>query len=248
MKKHKKKIVGSVQRGVYVSASTKKQFKKNIEQYRSEGIRSAYALQIQKDIDKRAKLRANAGISRSELASLKEYYNASSKFREIGYDFVSLKNFFKRIKKSAKAIEREVKKGNLPYNTPMPYLPVNNNVINVDRLAKMLVSTKKPVSQRVEDAYTAFDHNIIALFSPADANELIRLAHMVPAGRLYREFEDEANMNVLVIYDYETFDVDDRPDVEARRDDIFRGIGSDTSFEYIYDILVEILRDLGKDW
>ena len=44
-----KKIVGSYQHNVYVSATTKKEFKKNKDQFKSEGIRSAYSLQKQKN-------------------------------------------------------------------------------------------------------------------------------------------------------------------------------------------------------
>lgn len=241
MKKQKKKIVGSVQRGVYVSAVTKKQFKKDADQYRSDGIRSPYALQIQKDIAKRAKLRANAGISRAELASLKEYYNASSKFREIGYDFADLKNFFKRIKKSKKDIEKDIKKGYLPYTTPKPYLPVYNNAINVNRLAKILLTTKETKSERREKAYDVFDSNVMALFDEEMAEELIELAHRIPAGVLYNEFENHPRFNALVIYEYEAFDVDDRPDVEAMRDDIFSDIGSAGSYDYIREMLLEII-------
>ena len=45
-----KKIVGSYQHNVYVSAKTKLEFKKDKEQFKMEGIKSAYSLQKQKNI------------------------------------------------------------------------------------------------------------------------------------------------------------------------------------------------------
>ena len=249
MKKRKKKIVGSMQRGVYVSAATKKEFKKNKEQLKNEGIKSAYSLQIQKDIAKRAKIRANSGITRKEREYLELVYENSLDYKETGYSFQHLKKIFKDIKKAKRQIENAIKKGKLPYNTSTPYLPVDkNHRINMKRLDRMAKKAKEPISKKLGNAYRNFDDNVNALFSKDDALELIRLAHKIPAGLLYKELESEPVMNVIVIYDWGDFVVESRPDVESIRDEIFASIGGPSSYDYLYDLLTDILRKLGKDW
>ena len=249
MKKRKKKIVGSVQRGVYVSAATKKEFSKNKEKYYNDGIKSAYSLQIKKDIEKRAKIRAASGITKQEREYLELVYEKSLDYKETGYSFQDLKKIFKSIKKAKRQIENAIKKGKLPYNTSKPYLPVDKYFrINMKRLDRMSKKAKEPIAKKLGNAYRNFDDNIKALFSPDDASILIRMAHQIPAGILYKELESEPVMNVLVIYDYEDFIIDSRPDIEQIRDDIFAGIGGQSSFDYLYNLLTDILRELGKDW
>ena len=201
------KIRGSWQRGVYVSATTKKEFKENKSTYQEEGIKSAYSLQVQKDL--------NARIARSqaqaERKAIKEAFNKEpERFQEVNLTLKTLLEINKELRKYNKEIEKGVKQGKVIRDTPTLSFPINQRTgrINLDRLARQVRQMNKKISDIGEGQRYIFLNNVKEVFGEFVYDFTKEALKDVSIQSIYNEFDAISVLSELVRYDVRDFDDD----------------------------------------
>lgn len=199
-----KKIVGSYQHGVYVSAKTKQEFKKEKEQYKLEGIKSAYSLQKQKNI-----LSKMEAIEKSERrqAVVDAYKLEEKKFKARGYSLESFLKDFEQIEKQNKKIKQAIKKGKLLKDTAELSFPISRDTgkINIKRLNKIIEKTKLKISEIANEQRVIFFNNVKYLWGDKAVEEIKELLIDVDTNDIYNYFENDYWFNMLVLYDVDNF-------------------------------------------
>lgn len=202
-----RKVKGSWQRGVYVSAATKKEFKENKSTYKKEGVNSPYSLQVQKDL--------NARIARSqaqaERKAIKEAFNKEpERFEEVNLSLKTLLAINKELRKYNKEIEKGIKQGKVIRDTPTLSFPINKSTgrINLDRLAKQVRQLNKKISDIGEGQRYIFLNNVLEVFGEFVYDFTKEALKDVSIQNIYNEFDGISVLSELVRYDVRDFDDD----------------------------------------
>lgn len=199
-----KKYIGSTQHGVYISASTKKEFYKNKDFYKSEGIKSAYSLQIEKDTSARI-ARAQA---LTERKAIKEAYNLEPKrFEEVNITEKELQQINKAIREYNKQIDKAIRQGKITRDTPKMSFPINQKTgkINLDRLAKEVKKLDKDIKSIVDAQRYMFYNNVYEVYGYSIYEFTQETLKDVSNRDIYDEFEFDDFLSILVRYDIRDF-------------------------------------------
>lgn len=205
----KKKIVGSYQHNVYVSAKTKLEFKKDKEQFKKEGIRSAYSLQKQKNI--LSKMEAIEKAERRQ-AVIEAYNLEAKKFKAQGYNIDKFLDAFEQIEKQNKKLKQAIKKGKLLKDTATLSFPISRDTgkINIKRLNKMLEKTKMKISEIANEQRVVFFNNVKYLWGDKAVEEIRELLVDVDTNDIYSYFANDDWFNLIVLYDVDNFTDDNK--------------------------------------
>ena len=117
-----KKTKGGYIHGVYVSAKTRDEFRKNKEKFKSEGIKSSYSLQKQKNIATKM-LKMERETRRNAIREA--YKKDEVKFKEIGYSLQFFMEKYNKIEEYNQKIKLAIKQGKILSNTPILSFPIN---------------------------------------------------------------------------------------------------------------------------
>ena len=199
-----KKYTGSTQHGVYISASTKKEFYKNKELFKSEGIKSPYSLQIEKDTSARI-ARAQA---MTERKAIREAYKLEPKrFEEVNLTEKELQQINKAIRDYNKQIDKAIQQGKLVRDTPKMSFPINQKTgkINLDRLAKEVKKLDKTIKSIVDAQRYMFYNNVYEVYGYSIYEFTKETLKDVSNRAIYDEFEFDDFLSVLVRYDIRDF-------------------------------------------
>lgn len=233
----KKNIKGHYQHGVYVSAKTKQEFKKNKEQYKAEGIKSAYSLQKQKNIaTKTLKLERD-----SRRAEIKEAYQKEEDiYKEMGIELKDLYKEFNRMEEYNQKIKRAIKQGKLLEDTPLLSFPINRitGKINRQRLQKELAKMKQTMSDIEKKQREKIFNNIKYIFGESVANDVKNKLNGVSTKEIFEQFDRDDDLCVIAIYDERNFEDD-----TELKDTVF-----DSRLEYKLDNLYQIVNNLTGSW
>ena len=200
-----KKYSGSTQHGIYISAATKKEFYKNKELFKSEGIKSPYSLQIEKDTSARI-ARAQA---MTERKAIREAYRLEPKrFEEVNLSEKELQQINKSIRDYNKQIDKAIRQGKLVRDTPKMSFPINQKTgkINLDRLAKEVKKLNKSINSIVIIQRDKFYNNVYEVYGYTIYEYAKETLKDVSNGDIYDEFEYDDFLSVLVRYDIRDFD------------------------------------------
>lgn len=207
-----KKIVGSYQHNVYVSAKTKQEFKKDKEQFKKEGIKSAYSLQKKKNLIARNKRNMNAIIDAMEKEDRRQevidaYKLEERKFKARGYTLESFLEDFETIESHNKKIKKAIKKKQLLKDTGLLSFPISKDTgkINIKRLNKILSKTKIKVTEIANNQREVFFTNVKYLYGEEKVNEIRKILENVKTVDIYKYFENDDKFNIIVIYDVDNF-------------------------------------------
>lgn len=205
----KKKIVGSYQHNVYVSAKTKQEFKKNKEQFKQEGIRSAYSLQKHKNII--SKMEAIEKAERRQVV-VEAYKLEERKFKAQGYSLESFLEDFETIEKQNKKIKQAIKKGKILKDSATLSFPISRDTgkINIKRLNKMLSKAKLKISEIATEQRTVIFNNIDYLWGQKAVDEIKEMLAHVDTTDIYSYFANDEWFNMLVRYDVDNFTTDNK--------------------------------------
>lgn len=209
------KSKGSYIHGVYVSAATKDEFKKNKNDLKSEGIKSAYSLQKQKNIAKKAlKLERSA---RREVIK-KAYESDKARLNTIGYDVNFFLDQFKKIEDYNEKIKKAIKKGKILKDTPLLSFPISieTGKINLKRLQKELKKLDKTINQIQTTQYNLFYKNVREIYGEEIEKISKQALKGVPLNSIYETFNEDLNLSPLVNYDIGEFEQSARASVWGR--------------------------------
>lgn len=193
-----KKLSGSYQYGVYVSAKTKEEFKKNKEKYKNEDINSAYALQIQKDIDRRIRQMETREKSEGVKKAIKEAFKRDYKLQTLEYTPKQIFQMYKKIEKYNKKIEIAKSKGQILRETETLTFPLNKETskINTDRLSKAIEIIKNTEIEDIKkEQYNELIENLKYIFD----DEFVKDFKVVSQGLSIQKIKD-------IMGDYEVID------------------------------------------
>lgn len=203
----KNKTKGGYIHGIYVSAKTRNEFKRNKEQFKAEGIKSSYSLQKQKNIATKM-LRMERETRRKAIAEA--YKNEEVKFKEIGYNLKFFLEKYQQIEEYNQKIKLAIKQGKILSDTPLLSFPINWNTgkINLERLKKVMVKTKQTISDIRGFQYNTFYTNVREVFG-SEIEEIAReaLAHKT-VNEIYEMFSNDIVLSPLVNYAIEYFNDD----------------------------------------
>lgn len=204
-----KKLVGSYQHNVYVSAKTKQEFKKNKVQFKAEGIRSAYSLQKQKNI--LSKMEAIEKAERKQ-AVVEAYKLDEGKFKAQGYDIDVFLDAFEKIEKQNKKIKQAIKKGKLLKDSATLSFPISQDTgkINIKRLNRILEKTKLKISEIANEQRVVFFNNVKYLWGEGAVEEIKEILIDVDTTDIYSYFQNDDWFNLLVLYDVDNFSDDNQ--------------------------------------
>lgn len=200
-----KKYIGSTQHGVYISATTKKEFYQNKDFYKSEGIKSPYSLQIEKDTSARI-ARAQA---QTERKAISEAYKLEPKrFEEVNLSEKELQQINKAMRDYNKQIEKAIRQGKLVRDTPKMSFPINKKTgkINLDRLAKEVKKLDKDIKSIVDAQRYMFYNNVYEVYGYSIYEFTQETLKDVSNREIYDEFEFDEYLSLLVRYDIRDFD------------------------------------------
>lgn len=199
-----KKYTGSTQHGVYISATTKKEFYKNKELFKSEGIKSPYRLQIEKDTTARI-ARAQA---MTERKAIREAYKLEPKrFDEVNLTEKELQQINKAMREYNKQIDKAIKQGKIVRDTPKMSFPINikTGKINLDRLAKEVKKLDKSIKSIVDAQRYMFYNNVYEVYGYSIYEFTKETLKDVPNQTIYDELEFDDFLSLLVRYDIRDF-------------------------------------------
>lgn len=159
-KKKKKKYTTSIINGIRVTSVTKREFYTNVEFYKSQGIKSAQALQVQRKIASRIR----KAERETQNAAIREAYNKErEKMETLGYSLQFFINVNKKIQKRATALQLAAEKGKiLPVGKPV--FPITEGKINLKRLDKVLKNMSRSVTSIKKQQKDTVLNNITEVF------------------------------------------------------------------------------------
>lgn len=202
MLKRNKKYKASVLHGVVISAATKREFYSNQKSYKEEGIKSAYALQIQKNRDailKRAATRA------AKKAIEKAYYNEINKWDAFGYTLEEFQKYYQKIIEWNEKIKKAERTGKLPKNIAgKASFPISKGKINIERLEKQLKKLKS-VQQIKSELAEKMLYNVKISFSNSTLEIFKKVLKLVPLDVIVAKLEEVDILRVIVESDGKTF-------------------------------------------
>ena len=200
-----KKFKGSYIHGIYVSGATKEDFKNNKNDFKHEGIKSAYSLQKQKNIATKA-LKIEREAKREEIR--KAYIKDVSKFTEIGYSVDDFLDAFQKIDEYNQKLEKAMKKGKILKDTPRLSFPIQKDTgrIMVKRLTSQLNKTKVSIQEIRKKQYDKFFENVKLVYGEEIYRITVKSLKNVPINTIYKIFDEDIYLSPLVYYDISSFD------------------------------------------
>ena len=201
----KKKIKGGYIHGLYVSAATREEFKNNKNEFKLEGINSAYSLQKQKNIATKA-LKIEREAKRELIR--KAYGKDASKFTEIGYSVDVFLDAFQKIEEYNQKLEKAMKKGKILKDTPRLSFPIEKETgrIMVKRLTSQLNKTKFSIQEIRKMQYNKFFENVKLVYGEDIYRIAVKSLKNVPINTIYKIFDEDIYLSPLVYYDISSFD------------------------------------------
>lgn len=202
MIKKSKKYKASVLHGVRISAETKREFYSNQKTYKEEGIKSAYALQNQKNRDAILK---RAATRQARQAIENAYYNEINKWDAFGYTLEEFKEYYQKIIEWNEKIKKAEKTGKLPKNiVGKASFPISKGKINIERLEKQLKKLKsiKEIKTELAEKMT---HNVKISFSNSTLEIFKRVIKLVPLDVIVAKLDEVDILRVIVESDGKTF-------------------------------------------
>ena len=202
-----KKLKGSYIHGIYVSAATKEDFKNNKNDFKNEGIKSAYSLQKQKNIATKA-LKIEREAKRDAIR--KAYGKDASKFTEIGYSVDDFLEAFQKIDEYNQKLEKAMKKGKILKDTPRLSFPIQKDSgrIMLKRLTSQLNKTKVSIQEIRTMQYNKFFENVKLIYGDDIYRITVKSLKNVPINTIYKIFDEDIYLSPLVNYDITSFDDD----------------------------------------
>lgn len=203
----KNKAKGGYIHGVYVSAKTREEFRKNKEQYKEEGIKSSYSLQKQKNIATKA-LKIERETRRQQI---REAYNLEkNKFQQMGYDVDYFLKSFQKIEEYNQKINNAIKQGKILKDTPLLSFPIARDTgkISLKRLKKELKKLGTPVKKIQQKQYDVFYNNVNEVYGAEIAKITKEALSETPIEEIYNMFDNDVNLSIIVNYDIEDFNDD----------------------------------------
>lgn len=200
----KNKIKGGYIHGIYVSANTREEFKKNKEQYKAEGIKSSYSLQKQKNIATKA-LKIERETRRQ---GIRDAYNLEKdKFQNMGYNLDYFLKSFQKIEEYNQKINLAIKQGKILKDTPLLSFPISieTGKINLNRLKKSIKKTKISVKKIQQKQYNVFYNNVEEVYGIEIAKITREALREVPVEEIYNHFDNDINLSIIVNYDIDDF-------------------------------------------
>lgn len=215
-----KKFKGGYIHGLYVSAATREEFKKNKNEFMLEGINSSYSLQKQKNIATKA-----LKIEREEKreAIRKAYGKDESKFSAIGYSVDDFLDAFQKIDEYNQKLEKAMKKGRILKDTPRLSFPIEKDSgrIMIKRLTNQLNKTKVSIREIRKKQYDKFFHNVKLIYGEEIYRIAVKALKNVPINTIYEIFNEDIYLSPLVYYDISSFDDEGQ---ENFKDDLERHV------------------------
>lgn len=202
-----KKFKGGYIHGIYVPASTREEFKNNKNEFMFEGIKSAYSLQIQKNIATKA-LKLERETKRELIR--KAYGKDASKFTEIGYSVDAFLDAFQKIEEYNQKLEKAMKKGRILKDTPRLSFPIEKDSgrIIIKRLTNQLNKTKVSIREIRKKQYNKFFENVRLIYGEEIYRIAVKSLKDVPINTIYKIFDEDIYLSPLVYYDISSFDDD----------------------------------------
>lgn len=215
-----KKFKGGYIHGLYVSATTREEFKINKNDFKLEGIKSAYSLQKQKNIATKA-LKIEREAKREAIR--KAYGKDASKFTEIGYSVEVFLDAFQKIEEYNQKLEKAMKKGGILKDTPRLSFPIEKDSgrIMIKRLTNQLNKTKVPIREIRKKQYDKFFNNVKLIYGEEIYRIAVKALKNVPINTIYEIFDEDIYLSPLVYYDISTFDDEGQ---ERFKDDLERHV------------------------
>ena len=200
-----KKLKGGYIHGIYVSAATREEFKNNKNDFKLEGIKSAYSLQQQKNIATKA-LKIEREAKREAIR--KAYIKDVSKFTEIGYSVDDFLEAFQKIEEYNQKLEKAMKKGRILKDTPRLSFPIQKDTgrIMVKRLTSQLNKTKVSIQEIRSKQYNKFFENVKLVYGDEIYRITVKSLKNVPINTIYEIFNEDIYLSPLVYYDISSFD------------------------------------------
>ena len=200
-----KKLKGGYIHGIYVSAATREEFKNNKNDFKLEGIKSAYSLQQQKNIATKA-LKIEREAKRALIR--KAYSKDESKFAEIGYSVDDFLEAFQKIEEYNQKLEKAMKKGKILKDTPRLSFPIQKDTgrIMVKRLTSQLNKTKVSIQEIRSKQYNKFFENVKLVYGDEIYRITVKSLKNVPINTIYEIFNEDIYLSPLVYYDISSFD------------------------------------------
>lgn len=202
-----KKLKGGYIHGIYVSAATREEFKNNKNEFKLEGINSAYSLQKQKNIATKA-LKIEREAKREAIR--KAYGKDASKFTEIGYSVDDFLEAFQKIDEYNQKLEKAMKKGKILKDTPKLSFPIEKDSgrIMIKRLTRQLNKTKVSIQEIRRKQYDKFFDNVKLVYGDDIYRITVKSLKNVPINTIYEIFDEDIYLSPLVYYDISSFDDD----------------------------------------
>ena len=203
----KKKIKGGYIHGLYVSGATREEFKNNKNEFKLEGIKSAYSLQKQKNIATKA-LKIEREAKREAIR--KAYGKDASKFTEIGYSVDVFLDAFQKIEEYNQKLEKAMKKGKILKDTPRLSFPIEKESgrIMIKRLTRQLNKTNVSIQEIRKQQYDKFFENVKLVYGDEIYRITVKSLKNVPINTIYKIFDEDIYLSPLVYYDISSFDDD----------------------------------------
>lgn len=197
-----KNYKASLLHGVRISAATKREFYSNQKYYKEEGIKSAYALQIQKDRDAILK-RAATREAKNKIA--KAFDIEGHKWETFGYTLEEFYSYYQKIIEWNEKIKKAEKSRKIPEGiVGKASFPIYKGKIDIDRLEKQLDKLKS-VSQIKSELTQKLLYNVKISFSN-DTYELFNLViKIVPLDVIVEKLKSVEITRVIVESEAKTF-------------------------------------------
>lgn len=215
-----KKFKGGYIHGLYVSAATREEFKINKNDFKLEGIKSAYSLQQQKNIATKA-LKIERETKRDLIR--KAYVKDVSKFTEIGYSVDDFLDAFQKIEEYNQKLEKAMKKGRILKDTPRLSFPIEKDSgrIMIKRLTNQINKTKVSIREIRKKQYDKFFNNVKLIYGEEIYRITVKALKNVPINTIYKIFDEDIYLSPLVYYDMTSFDDEGQ---ENFKDDLERHV------------------------
>ena len=215
-----KKFKGGYIHGLYVSAATGEEFKINKNDFKLEGIKSAYSLQQQKNIATKA-LKIERETKRDLIR--KAYVKDVSKFTEIGYSVDDFLDAFQKIEEYNQKLEKAMKKGRILKDTPRLSFPIEKDSgrIMIKRLTNQINKTKVSIREIRKKQYDKFFNNVKLIYGEEIYRITVKALKNVPINTIYKIFDEDIYLSPLVYYDMTSFDDEGQ---ENFKDDLERHV------------------------
>lgn len=235
-KTKKKKYTTSVINGIRVTSATKREFWSNVEFYKSQGIKSAQSLQVQRNIA--SKIQKSQRETQNE-AIRAAYLKEKAKMETLGYSLQFFINLNKKIQKRSAQLQLAAeKKVILPVG--LPAFPITEGKINLNRLNKVVKNMSRSITSIKKDQSEKILNNITEVFyGYVESFKFFK--------SLYRAMKDTTELYVYIdatIGDkYYRYDIRD-----FRENERDRFWYSDRSNTHAFDNLIVKMADYTNRW